>query len=667
MMLCSTVLPLLVLLATVHECRAAHHYYVTATNGSDCPPTFPCHPLNYYVQNVELYFTSDTVVEFLPGLHELNCTGHVLILLARNLTLIGSDFNVKPSTKCSHSDSIVFCTDYAGFIFGFISGLNIINLHFAHCGALFYPEYYPKIPLIDTTFFKIYAAFLIGHVQNLVISKVTIEKSYGFGLFGANIWNKSVIIDSCFISNNEYVGKYQRCIDPEYPASCTGGNLRLTYFDFPLPGTPANNSLEINNSEFRRGVSSIQPEPHSGIAGGLGILVSVMFGHNIHITINNTVVAENSGFIGGNMLVSTMFGAEHVAIRLDRCYIHSGRSIIKAATGLTCLINSINEQANEKVMPVHISNTKFVSNRGGALLFGAGGRSSCVCNNSAYQILIDNCEFSNNFADFTAITGISATMLSDNGHPRVTVQETVLKVRLVIQNSTFHHNYKLQTVSQRNVYLILFNQFLEVEIINSTFYSNTASHTMVLSKSKVIFRGQVLFRNNASFVDGGALHLNESSVLHFKPNTTVSFINNRALQKGGAIYVADTKRKNSNPFCFYELDEVLKYSQVNIQLLFAENHAEIAGDALYGGQVDRCILLPNPNPYPEGPYLFSKKDLIEKNSRKLFVNVDNVFKSLFKFTDSSLSHSLLSSDPFRMCFCSNESEPNFGGRRTVHS
>ena len=237
MMLCSAVLTLLGLIATVHECRAAHHYYVTATNGSDCPPTFPCHPLNYYVQNSASYFTSNTVVEFLPGLHELNYTGQVFIVLARNLTLIGSDSHTNTSTKCSHSDSIVFCTDYTGFIFGFINGLNIMNLHFAHCGAPFYPDYYPKLPLIDTTFFKVYAAFFIVHMQNLVISRVTIEKSYGFGLFGANIWNRSVITDSCFISNNEYVGKYQRCIDPEYPASCTGGNLRLTYFDFPFPTT----------------------------------------------------------------------------------------------------------------------------------------------------------------------------------------------------------------------------------------------------------------------------------------------------------------------------------------------------------------------------------------------------------------------------------------------
>ena len=134
-MLCSTVLTLLGVIATVHECRAAHHYYVTATNGSDCPLTFPCHTLNYYVQNVASYFTSNIVVEFLPGLHELNYTGHVFIMLIRNLTLIGSDSHMSISTRCSHSDSIVFCTDYFGFVFWMIHDLKIVNLQFTHCGA----------------------------------------------------------------------------------------------------------------------------------------------------------------------------------------------------------------------------------------------------------------------------------------------------------------------------------------------------------------------------------------------------------------------------------------------------------------------------------------------------------------------------------------------------
>ena len=61
-----------------------------------------------------------------------------------------------------------------------------------------------------------------------------------------------------------------------------------------------------------------------GLAGGLEIVVAMLLNHNIRITINNTVIAENSGMIAGNVLISLMFGVEHVAIRFDRCYIHSG-------------------------------------------------------------------------------------------------------------------------------------------------------------------------------------------------------------------------------------------------------------------------------------------------------------------------------------------------------
>ena len=72
-----------------------------------------------------------------------------------------------------------------------------------------------------------YFALATVHMRNLVI-RVTIEKSYGYGLYVSNVWDRSVITDSCFISNNEYVGMYVgminavliHCIDPEHPASC---------------------------------------------------------------------------------------------------------------------------------------------------------------------------------------------------------------------------------------------------------------------------------------------------------------------------------------------------------------------------------------------------------------------------------------------------------------
>ena len=151
---------------------------------------------------------------------------------------------------------------------------------------------------------------------------------------------------------------------------------------------------------------------------------------------------------------------EQVSIRLDRCHIHSGNlTNISApwsfATGLLCGITFANEHANGNTMPVHISNTKFISNYGGAVTFFVSGRSSYTCNNSAYMILVDRCEFSNNAAYF-GHTAIKAGMMSDDANPRVTVQENVLKVRLIIQNSMIHHNTKLPSISSQISDVIVF-------------------------------------------------------------------------------------------------------------------------------------------------------------------------------------------------------------------
>lgn len=59
-------------------------------------------------------------------------------------------------------------------------------------------------------------------------------------------------------------------------------------------------------------------------------------------------------------------------------------------------------------------------------------------------ILIDSCEVYGQ-------TGLTAGMVSDKSDPRVTVQEPVLKMRLGIQNPSFHHNIKLQEHSQLEV------------------------------------------------------------------------------------------------------------------------------------------------------------------------------------------------------------------------
>ena len=59
-------------------------------------------------------------------------------------------------------------------------------------------------------------------------------------------------------------------------------------------------------------------------------------------------------------------------------------------------------------------------------------------------------------------------------------------------------------------------------------------------------------------------------------------------------------------------------------------------------------------------------DFATKSICEVLLNPDEVFKSLFNFIDSTPSHSLISSDPFRISFCSNESEPKFGEEQSIH-
>ena len=136
-MISPTIVVLLVVLAPRGECSDGHHYYVTAENGSDCPPFMPCHSLSRYVQDTDAYFTSDTVIEFLPGLHELNRSGYVWIMAVENLTIIGSSSFINNQLDYSYSDSVVNCTNFAGFMFMLARDLRIINITFSNCGAIF--------------------------------------------------------------------------------------------------------------------------------------------------------------------------------------------------------------------------------------------------------------------------------------------------------------------------------------------------------------------------------------------------------------------------------------------------------------------------------------------------------------------------------------------------
>ena len=136
------------------------------------------------------------------------------------------------------------------------------------------------------------------------------------------------------------------------------------------------------------------------------------------------------------------------------------------------------------------------------------------------------------------------------------------------------------------------------------------------------------------------MHLAIHSTFCILPHTTVCWENNYA-NLGGAIYVL-----TANPFiyckitqiatvttrgkCFFQL---LDQSGLDVQLVFKNNFADAAGSVLYGGAIDYCCL-----------------------DSYHFCDNGPVFDKFFQYQADNVTSSI-SSDPFRVCPCENNS-PN---------
>ena len=158
--------------------------FVKPTNDTLCSQQ-PCHTLEHYAQSWQLYLTSNTVVQFLPGEHVLEGDWSELkVENVSNLTLIGSDvvvYNSSPLGIPMATSRISCRRGEKSFSFYNVTGLFITRLTFSECGG------------------REVALFLYD-VSNLIIDCVTIRNSTGTGLMGFNL-RKSLIHHSAFVFN----------------------------------------------------------------------------------------------------------------------------------------------------------------------------------------------------------------------------------------------------------------------------------------------------------------------------------------------------------------------------------------------------------------------------------------------------------------------------------
>ena len=595
----------------IHEAKAQPSWndtdctHIVTPNGTCLDSSsIPCNTLNNYVQNSSVSFVSNTVFCFLSGIHVLNVM-NLKINSVSNISLIGFGASVQSSvtdkanqfnfsTKCPQEDNITFleptaiikCKGFSGFVFTDIVNLLLANLTILNCGANVTEtlSYMQSTMSISSITLVHYVAVLLINVSNLHIEATSIQNSTGYGLMGINVLGQSQISGSSFVGNNQFVKSNLQLYDqPPYLCALYVCNSRCTSKDEYAGGNAifiykaelshsTEPILDISSSLFALGVdgsigfaSNLLTTNYNSMGTGLGVLL-LQTSYKVRITITNTVAHRNQASYGGNL----------------------------------------NFQVNPLSFDVILSkvnSTKGISEYGGSLYFFVDLSSYPTVSNNYDQLMVSNSIFSTgyntaqdifiptsgwNFSIQFQQCNLAATFVLKSLCSQVTSQPVIFNSSvfsaggLVGHLEAYYATIKVSncTFSQYNLYASESNVYVADSV-----FSNSAVSALQLDSSHLSLTGNVTFISNAVQGDGGALYLSYTDLTLSAP-AYITFINNTALNHGGAIFIRKKTRERQCPIIFNDPKGTLVNPGVN--LYFEGSYANVAGDVLYGGDIDVC-------------------------------------------------------------------------------
>ena len=313
------------------------------------------------------------------------------------------------------------------------------------------------------------------------------------------------------------------------------------------------------------------------IGGNVGIHFSDYHENTSSVTISNSIIAHGSAAKGGGLFICV---EARQPWQRGTVYPNTSLSILE------------------------VLNTRFVNNsasdRGGGVLITQYERSvtdNSVTDNIQRNISFKQCQFIGNsiIRDHSLGNG-AAVHIYKSKIPNKSVHVNPL-FSFLFANCKFKNNQlSSESTEGRVVIFILTNSII---IQDSCFISNKGT-AIFLQNSK--FSGNIVFEINSA-KHGGALSLCQSSKMYISVrNIHIDFINNSATSTGGAINVREQCTERV-PLCFFQLGY-----QKSSTLQFINSVAELAGDVLCGGQIDKC-------------YFFIFKRVMH-NSQKVHVQYD---------------------------------------------
>ena len=442
-------------------------------------------------------------------------------------------------------NTTVTCTaPNTGLVLNDIANLTFSDITVTRCGAL-----------INTSQKTNYSsAITIVHGRDVKVSNVVIMKSVGIGLtildhHGGNVHIKS----SQFLENalphdcptyrnirgggGVYVGGFEQ--NPSDPitfkfdnCTCEENVAHTMYYD------------HLYNDDFGQSVSG------HGLGGGVALHLRMGL-TDIHIVFSRCIFRKNEAFLGGGLAVKIEetpdSDTRNVSVKVENSLFEKN-GCNSSVSGGGMYISLFNKFHSYQAL-VHGNNftNNYARFGGGIYLYLYHERSA----DHSSTVEIEDCTFEFNSAHIGSAIDIAS--------------QRFLKGFLVIpifRNCKFSNNMvkPLYTVNKLNhtqrtygiatLYVSLYS--IKLEGYNR-FENNLGTAIHIVSGNINMSQSNVNFFNNSG-IKGGAVSLIGASSMIVGPNRTYKFVNNTALDRGGALYaqVIDNHDIYTSGTCFIQ-------------------------------------------------------------------------------------------------------------------
>ena len=579
-----------------------HVVYIDNQNGSNTEECFlsyneslACRDLDWVLQQ-PLSRRNSTQFILAEGIHEIQNNS--------------AQFKELSQLEFMGKNSTIVCTDAGiGLAFICIQDISFYNLKISNCSSLHYSSSRNiYLENVSEEVSQFYAALYFAMCQNLILNNVEIQETpSGTAVVIYNVVGRNVITNSLFGKNNidrhpggggfivgftsslpEYVSCFENITSDNSPKYFNSNGYYLfenvTFYNNSA-GNGTSFSQDKNNYTPYKAMQSI-----FGKGGGLALFVKGNASHN-QVILRNCDFINNRAVRGSGFLVEFQDLASNNTVVIENClFLGNGIAdpqLIHSAGGGLMIGHYIYGNAYSILRnTLKVINCNFTSNRayngGGMSIIPA--RINTDSTENVFSIIIQKSHFTENVAQLGAALEVTLFSLFVYGQLST----------IVIDSSTFTSNsiYFKSTFSINEDGIgSVYTNSVPIQFKRNILFQDNKGSALAMVGTKVDFTNC-----NASFIGntgryGGGINILGSAFLLVNKNTTLTFINNLAHIRGGAISNTFMERENFKmyPNCFVRyIDPFSAPDNWNAKFIFINNHAISLGPSIYTTSVLPC-------------------------------------------------------------------------------